>query len=76
MLETHKRQQKVSRAINDDQVSGLEEFVCVVFGQKRLSSVNNARREFFCERMERNKEIACGSFINLESQEITAGFQV
>ena len=50
--------------INDDQLNGLEEFVCVIFGQKKLSSVNDARRELFWERMERNNKITDLSFLS------------
>ena len=44
--------------LNNDQLCSLENFVCVIFGEKRLNSVNDARRKFFWERMEKNNKIA------------------
>eukprot|EP00112_Aurelia_sp_Birch-Aquarium-sp1_P003088 Seg1345.17 transcript_id=Seg1345.17/GoldUCD/mRNA.D3Y31 product="hypothetical protein" protein_id=Seg1345.17/GoldUCD/D3Y31 len=44
--------------LNDDQLYGLKKIICAIFGEKRLNSVNDARRKIFWEKMEKNKKIA------------------
>eukprot|EP00794_Sanderia_malayensis_P001349 gene1349-biopygen1081 len=46
-----------SSQVSDDLANGLEKFVCVLYGNKRISSVNLLRHKLFVQMFEREKKI-------------------
>ena len=43
--------------LTNDQLQGLEHFICTTFGKKRLHSVNEARRQIFWEKLQKDNKI-------------------
>ena len=41
----------------NDQLQGLEHFICITFRKKRLHSVNEARRQIFREKLQKDNKI-------------------
>eukprot|EP00794_Sanderia_malayensis_P010661 gene10661-biopygen8528 len=46
-----------SSQVSDDLANGLEKFVCVLYGNKRISSVTLLRHKLFVQKFEREKKI-------------------
>ena len=48
--------------LTSDQLQGLRYFVCTIFGKKRLRSVNDARRQTFWEKLQKENEMVICHF--------------
>lgn len=46
-----------SQSITSDQLAGLERFVCKIFGRKQQHSVNEARKDIFWEKLEKDGKV-------------------
>ena len=58
--------------LSNDQLQELEHFICTAFGKKGLQSVNEARRQIFWEKLQKENKIVelslllpCQSFLEL-----------
>ena len=50
-------------SLTSDQLQGLEYFTCTTFGRKRLHSVNEARRQNFWEKLQKENKTMDLSFL-------------